>query len=257
MDSALAKQRAKQLLRRTVGEPYVGKRLKQRAIGRELSRLRLDPEVVVDAGCEDATFVYWLADRFPRARVVAVDIDAGAVARCAAARPSGYARQVDFRVASFAELASNSADVIAALDVLEHIDDDVAALADLFRALRPGGHLLIHVPRNPWTHADGRVEFVPDEDAWRINPGHVRHGYDPLRLTSLVANAGFEVIDRQLWLRRRSVQAFNFYQRVEHPAPLRLLAVPVTDVLGLLDRRRPEAEGNAIWVVARKPVPSP
>jgi SAM-dependent methyltransferase len=41
---------------------------------------------------------------------------------------------------------TDSVDVLLALDVIEHLDDDAAALRDLARVLRPGGHLLLHVP---------------------------------------------------------------------------------------------------------------
>ena len=42
--------------------------------------------------------------------------------------------------------ADNSIDLLLALDVIEHLDDDAAALRELTRVLRPGGHLLLHVP---------------------------------------------------------------------------------------------------------------
>lgn len=41
-------------------------------------------------------------------------------------------------------------DLIVMLDVLEHIDDDVASLARLRTMLRPGGLILITVPALPW-----------------------------------------------------------------------------------------------------------
>src|SRR5882757_8681402 len=37
-------------------------------------------------------------------------------------------------------------DLITALDVLEHADDDLASMHELFRALRPGGVLVVTVP---------------------------------------------------------------------------------------------------------------
>lgn len=43
-----------------------------------------------------------------------------------------------------------SYDLIAILDVLEHVEDDVAALQGLARRLRPGGKILITVPQHPW-----------------------------------------------------------------------------------------------------------
>jgi SAM-dependent methyltransferase len=39
-------------------------------------------------------------------------------------------------------------DVIGAFDVIEHIDDDVAALKEIHKALKPGGGILMMVPRH-------------------------------------------------------------------------------------------------------------
>ena len=41
-------------------------------------------------------------------------------------------------------------DVIAALDVIEHIDDDAAALAAIATKLRPGGKFVMAVPAHRW-----------------------------------------------------------------------------------------------------------
>jgi SAM-dependent methyltransferase len=41
---------------------------------------------------------------------------------------------------------SESIDVIVATDILEHLDDDLAALAEFRRVLKPGGHAVITVP---------------------------------------------------------------------------------------------------------------
>ncbi len=41
-------------------------------------------------------------------------------------------------------------DVIGAFDVIEHIDDDVAALASIATKLRPGGKFVMTVPAHPW-----------------------------------------------------------------------------------------------------------
>lgn len=41
-------------------------------------------------------------------------------------------------------------DLVALLDVLEHVEDDDASLVSIAGRLRPGGHLLITVPAHPW-----------------------------------------------------------------------------------------------------------
>jgi SAM-dependent methyltransferase len=44
----------------------------------------------------------------------------------------------------------NGYDLIALLDVLEHVPDDLASLRAIHHRLKPGGALLITVPANPW-----------------------------------------------------------------------------------------------------------
>ncbi|HZU51693.1 MAG TPA: class I SAM-dependent methyltransferase [Sphingomicrobium sp.] len=41
-------------------------------------------------------------------------------------------------------------DLIGAFDVIEHIDDDVAALESIARKLRPGGRFIMTVPAHQW-----------------------------------------------------------------------------------------------------------
>ncbi|QNM84026.1 class I SAM-dependent methyltransferase [Sphingomonas sabuli] len=41
-------------------------------------------------------------------------------------------------------------DLVAALDVIEHIDDDAGALAGIAACLKPGGKLLMTVPAHQW-----------------------------------------------------------------------------------------------------------
>ena len=253
MKKTLIKQYAKQALRKTVGEPYVGKRLKLRQLNKVMGALPLKPLRILDAGAEDATFVYWLADRYPDAHVMAVDIDEAAVASCLAARPARYANRVDFQVSYFADVDPESFDLVTAFDVLEHIPDDEGAVRDLYRALRPGGTLLVHVPRDRWKTRSGVVHRFADEDAWQINAGHVRMGYSPERMGELLSGAGFTVLSVETWLGRWGTLAHEVYARLEKPTPLRALTIPVTDACAWLDMRDGTPEGNTVYAHAVKP----
>jgi SAM-dependent methyltransferase len=52
--------------------------------------------------------------------------------------------------------ATGSLDLVLALDVVEHLDDDAGCVREMVRACRPGGHVLVHVPVFPllWNEKD-------------------------------------------------------------------------------------------------------
>lgn len=84
-------------------------------------------------------------------------------------------------VGSIQDLPDGAFDYIYTLNVLEHIEDDVAALRSLHAKLTARGKLLIYVPAFPvlYTSMDAKV-------------GHVRR-YTRGTLTSRVAAAGFHI----------------------------------------------------------------
>jgi SAM-dependent methyltransferase len=98
-------------------------------------------------------------------------------------------------------LASGACGLVTAFDILEHIEEDYLAAAEIARVLRPGGTALIAVPCDMalWSAHDDEV-------------GHVRR-YDRSGLVSLMQKAGLTVEEVWSWnvllrpvvaLRRRS-----------------------------------------------------
>jgi SAM-dependent methyltransferase len=77
--------------------------------------------------------------------------------------------------------ASGSLDVVLALDVIEHLDDDAACVREMVRSCRPGGHVLVHVPAFPllWNEKDV------------LN--HHRRRYRRAELLGLLESAGLSV----------------------------------------------------------------
>jgi SAM-dependent methyltransferase len=99
----------------------------------------------------------------------------------AAARAAG----LDVRVGRLPDdlgVAPGWAEVVLLLDVIEHVDDDVAALCAARAAVREGGLLVVTVPAYQWLWS-GHDEVL----------GH-RRRYTAAGLRAAVERAGFEVV---------------------------------------------------------------
>jgi SAM-dependent methyltransferase len=94
---------------------------------------------LLDVGCGTGAMLGVL-ERYGRAQ--GIDADADAVAFCHQ-RGALHVGHVETLPLPFAD---GSIDLVTGFDVLEHIDDDAAMLAEIHRVLRPGGQLLVSVP---------------------------------------------------------------------------------------------------------------
>jgi GT2 family glycosyltransferase/SAM-dependent methyltransferase len=80
-----------------------------------------------------------------------------------------------------------SFDAVTMFDVLEHIPDDQAAVAEALRVLRPGGFALVSSPNERWRFPYYRLfrPLCPTDQQMIEEWGHVRRGYSITDLESL------------------------------------------------------------------------
>jgi SAM-dependent methyltransferase len=119
----------------------------------------------------------------------------------------------------------HSFDLVCALDIVEHVEDDEGALSEITRVARPGASLLVSVPLHParWTPFD---DFV----------GH-RRRYEPAGLSAMIAQHGLIVEQSAVfgmqpkssrlldlgmwWLTHHRERALWWYNRAFMPLGLR------------------------------------
>jgi SAM-dependent methyltransferase len=143
-----------------------------------------------------------------------------------------------------ADLPDAGFDGIFMSNVLEHIEDDVAALRDLCRALLPGGHAVVFSPafRLLYSDFDARV-------------GH-HHRYRLKSIRARFEQAGLSVIDTRYV---NSVGFFTWllYVRLlrrspENASAVRLYDRAIVPLLERLERRIRPPFGQSVFIVGRK-----
>ncbi|GAC1380329.1 MAG: class I SAM-dependent methyltransferase [Marmoricola sp.] len=144
----------------------------------DFDRLGLQPgDRVIDMGCGAGRHAFEMYRR--GADVIAFDQDGDELAgvlelfgamKEAGEVPEGAAADIKEGDALQLPFADGEFDRVVASEVLEHIHDDVAAIRELIRVLRPGGTMAITVPR-----------WLPEVVNWRLSAdyhnapgGHIR-----------------------------------------------------------------------------------
>ena len=113
--------------------------------------------------------------------VVGIEPDAAAIRLAHGRGPARYCRSrgntLPFRDGVF--------DAVVASDVLEHIEDDTAAAAEIARVLRRGGRVIVSVPAHPWLFSehDAALRHFRRYSKAAIRQVLERNGLTILRLT--------------------------------------------------------------------------
>lgn len=137
-----------------------------------------DDAVVLEAGCGEGYGAHLLAETAKT--VIGLDYDELTARHVAKTYPRVHMLRGNLVMLP---LADESIDVVANLQVIEHLWEQERFLAECLRVLRPGGRLLITTPN--------RITFSPGQDT-PLNPFHTRE-LSAAELTELLVGAGFKV----------------------------------------------------------------
>lgn len=137
---------------------------------------------VMEAGAGIGNVTRFLVPR--RKRYVATEIDAEHLARLAGRfhhRPNVEIRFADLGQPESLKEFAGQMDSVVCLDVLDHVEDDLACLRNLYSVLPPGGRVIILVPQGQGLFGTLDVAF-----------GHYRR-YSEAELRKKMQDAGLEV----------------------------------------------------------------
>lgn len=136
-------------------------------------KIKTENPRILDVGCGTGANLEMLAN-FGEAEGVDVSDDALEFCKAKGLKAhKGLAEELPF--------AGESFDVVTALDVVEHLDDDIAGLKEMHRVLKTGGRTLIFVPAFMWLWG------VQDD----ISNHRIR--YTKKQIVERLEKAGFEI----------------------------------------------------------------
>jgi len=228
---------------------HVGDEIRFRWFRRVLGEvLTSPPRDVLDAGSGAGHYAFFVARRFPKARVRGVDVNEEAIALCRKRQEAEGPDNLEFLLRDITEpLGEELYDFIYAIDVLEHIEDDEALLANFHRALKPDGVLLIHTP----LEVVGQRHFLRRFAHYHV-AGHVRDGYAESDLLKKMRGANLEVFFKLYTHGPWGTLAWDLWMLCREKLWARLLLRPLAALLVRLETTGRNRWGNCLLLAAVK-----
>lgn len=222
--------------------------LRQRYVKREIVAFAQNGMSFYDAGAGFCQYSSFVLKKYPLSRVFATDLKTDYLKSFAAFNTGSFS----FQSADLQSFIPRSRyDMAIAIDILEHIQDDVAAINNLYSALKQEGVLIISTPSNL-------------DEAARFTAEHVRPGYEMEDLQAKLQAAGFRI--------EKSLYSYGIFGAaswnllIKYPLQFLqksrlniiwlpfwyLIMYPIGEVLMKMDIKRKNRQGNGIIIVARK-----
>jgi SAM-dependent methyltransferase len=205
-----------------------------------------------DAGAGFCQYSYFILKKYPQSRVLTVDLKDDYMRSFKNYAETYLTGSVTIKQADLQEFVPDSKfDLAIAVDILEHIEDDVSVLKNIYSSLNNSGFLLISTPSN----FDEAAAFTEE---------HVRPGYDKRELEEKLKLSGYEIVE--------SIYSYGKFGklawRIGMKTPMQLagkgifgmfcsafwmlITYPLNYLLMKMDVKTHNAAGNGIIIVARK-----
>ncbi|MGC9361731.1 MAG: class I SAM-dependent methyltransferase [Candidatus Syntrophosphaera sp.] len=228
--------------------------LRQRYVKRCLAKYlrREDNFRYYDAGAGFCQYSWHVLKKYPGSRVFSIDLKKEYLQDFAAFAETQFPSRFSWQAADLQTFVpQNDYGVVTAIDILEHIEDDIAVLQNFHLSLAEDGILIISTPSDT-------------DEAARFTSEHVRPGYDKGELEDILRSCGFDILEslysygtwgslawRLIIKTPLSLLAKNKLMALILPIYY-LLLYPIVELMMRLDMRLKNKTGTGIIIVAQK-----
>jgi SAM-dependent methyltransferase len=205
---------------------------------------------LLEIGCGTGFVLSAMTEEYPRLRVAGGELLAAGLEPARERLPEAELFQLDARRLPWRD----EWDVLGAFDVLEHIDEDEAVLAEMRAASAQGGGVIITVPQHPWLWsgaddlAHHKRRYTRKELVSKVSAA----GFTVTRVTSFVATL-LPVMAASRFVRRGSDGDHDLEAELCPPAPVSaLFESSLRAELALIRRGVSLPAGGSLLLVARR-----
>jgi SAM-dependent methyltransferase len=210
-----------------------------------------DTQRFLEIGCGTGFVLSGIRPAFPSAELTGSEIFSAGLGFAARRVPSAQFSQMDARHIPYRD----HFDVIGAFDVLEHIEEDVAVIGEVGKALRPGGGFIMTVPQHPslWSPQDEHAFHVRRYTSTGLRRRLEAAGFEVVRATSFVSLLLPMMFASRLRMRQGKPDAdFDAIDELRQPQVVNtLLGSVMTMERSLIRRGLSLPAGGSLLVVAR------
>ena len=224
---------------------YVKKQIKQILKNKHNS-------VFYDAGAGFCQYSDFVLNNFPQTTVIATDLKNDYLNDFYSYLKPAQKKKFSYTTADLQKYISpQKVDLIIAVDILEHIEDDISTLKNFYNSMNNNAHLLISTPSNQ----DKAAAFTEE---------HVRPGYSIEEITAKLRNQGFKICSQKYsygffgkiyWnlIMKSSLKISSISKFLVILLPFYLLIVLLPALLCMyLDFKITNNKGNGLIILAQK-----
>lgn len=154
---------------------------------------------ILDIGSADGTFTKIVLDKSKAEKVVGIDVLPRSVSF--AKRRFARSKKLSFRVADAHNLpfGKGEFDAVFCLETLEHVEDPIRVIKEMYRVLKDQGYIVVLVPSENWLF---RFIVWP---LWTLGKGKIWRGthlnhFSSNQVLDVIRKNGFEITENKKFL---------------------------------------------------------
>jgi 2-polyprenyl-3-methyl-5-hydroxy-6-metoxy-1,4-benzoquinol methylase len=220
---------------------HVGERLRFLHVIKLMNQKIQSPSEILDAGAGNGNYAFYLRKIFPQAKITAIDISKTKIANVSNIVNLLNLKNIIFDQKTLTNIKEKQKyDLVICIDVLEHIKNDNLAIKNISNCLKPGGTLILHVPKDRKLVSRHFVRFK------RFNiEDHVREEYRIEEIVNKIKHSGLRIENFSYTLGWFGSLAWEIDQLlIVYLRKVRYITFPILYLLILVDVYRKNNNGN-------------